>query len=998
MANKPLDFQTATVEHVLEAYCHGQKRVLVADEAGLGKTTVASAVVSKVREKLHKEVVEDDGIYCVVYVCSNLQIAQQNIETLSCDGERVDLSQSRLSMQHLVYYEKKARIQNNGNDMLVLSLTPATSFKMTCGIGSVDERALMYACLSLLPMFADGDEAFLQGLSSLFVGTAYKSWPEKSRFYYDKVRQSCLSEYRETIIKAMELCLNASCSDGCTIRDKLIAFCSAKHDDTWNNESNDFVSKLRKMFADISLEVMKPDLVIMDEFQKFSSLIDFDSKDTEEKLVASKFFANKDAYILLLSATPYKPYTTLEELNENNNDEQYENFHKLMHFLYCDDFVSAHFKKVWREYSSSLKRIGVDDINIIKQKHDAAEAMLYHVMSRTERLNEGIIKESCPDIGCYVTSGDIMSFVQMQNLVNACRKFDKRIGSAPVDYTKSAAFQLSFMDYYKLKERISNVWKFVAGKGINDNCLLLDESSVKNYRLKDYGNARLAFAMNEIFGGEKDANGVETLLWVPASHPYYKQQRKNVFTRNSDFSKYLVFSSWGMVPKMLACLLSYESERRLYKRAYHGETYFSDAKKSLLRDGDKVKSFSVLGTVSTYLADLYNPAEWCGEQLTTIKKSLKRALRQKLSCYKGKTVNRKSSVDIYNLLLSLDGASAEVINIPADIEDVLAGMAIGSPAICLYRTFRNMGDESAKVHAEDVAHAMLGIFNNKYGIAAVRCNSRNGGNYFLNVVDYCIQGNLQAVLDEFVHMIGEGKSPDAVADRIKESFVDSSVQPVNTLRSFGTDKKMNMRKHFALDYGNGSQTEKDVEHAINVRTAFNSPFRPFVLASTSVGQEGLDFHWYCRKMIHWNLPSNPQSLEQREGRINRYKCLSVRRNVAKLFPETFSWNEMFSKAAEELRGNFSEMVPYWYLPTDDAAFHGIKVEKIERIVPMYPFSEDESRYSRLIKVLSLYRLTMGQPRQEELLKLLAGSLEKGDAKKLLFDLSPYSRMWRNNGN
>ena len=108
MKNKPLDFQAATAEHVLEAYKKGQKRVLVADEAGLGKTTVASEVVRRVKEQLSKDVLEDDGLYCIVYVCCNLQIAQQNIDTLSDDGAKVDLSQSRLSMQHFVYYSKKA--------------------------------------------------------------------------------------------------------------------------------------------------------------------------------------------------------------------------------------------------------------------------------------------------------------------------------------------------------------------------------------------------------------------------------------------------------------------------------------------------------------------------------------------------------------------------------------------------------------------------------------------------------------------------------------------------------------------------------------------------------------------------------------------------------------------------------------------------------------------------------------------------------------------------
>ena len=100
---------------------------------------------------------------------------------------------------------------------------------------------------------------------------------------------------------------------------------------------------------------------------------------------------------------------------------------------------------------------------------------------------------------------------------------------------------------------------------------------------------------------------------------------------------------------------------------------------------------------------------------------------------------------------------------------------------------------------------------------------------------------------------------------------------------------------------------------------------------------------------------------------------------------------MFSKALYELKGNNPEMVPFWYLPLNDERFKGIKTEKIERIVPMYPMSEDESRYSRLIKVLSLYRLTMGQPRQEELVQMLEGKISQHQIKQLLFDLSPFSR-------
>lgn len=65
---------------------------------------------------------------------------------------------------------------------------------------------------------------------------------------------------------------------------------------------------------------------------------------------------------------------------------------------------------------------------------------------------------------------------------------------------------------------------------------------------------------------------------------------------------------------------------------------------------------------------------------------------------------------------------------------------------------------------------------------------------------------------------------------------------------------------------------------------------------------------------------------------------------------------------------------------------------------MFPFSKDEVNYQRLIKVLSIYRLTMGQARQEELVNYILNSeFDDNEIHSLFFDLSPYSRTgeeWR----
>jgi hypothetical protein len=55
-------------------------------------------------------------------------------------------------------------------------------------------------------------------------------------------------------------------------------------------------------------------------------------------------------------------------------------------------------------------------------------------------------------------------------------------------------------------------------------------------------------------------------------------------------------------------------------------------------------------------------------------------------------------------------------------------------------------------------------------------------------------------------------------------------------------------------------------------------------------------------------------------------------------------------------------------------------------------SKDEISYERLIKILSLYRLTLGQARQEELLEYLFKEIKHPEElKKLFIDLSPFSR-------
>lgn len=202
-----------------------------------------------------------------------------------------------------------------------------------------------------------------------------------------------------------------------------------------------------------------------------------------------------------------------------------------------------------------------------------------------------------------------------------------------------------------------------------------------------------------------------------------------------------------------------------------------------------------------------------------------------------------------------------------------------------------------------------------------------------------------------------------------------------------------MRVHFAARFGDeASEEEKSLVRSGQVRSAFNSPFWPFVLATTSVGQEGLDFHTYCHAVVHWNLPSNPVDLEQREGRVHRYKGHAVRKILAATHAgsgissaERDPWAQMFRDAVAKRPTGDTDLTPFWIFNTPAGA-------KIERHVPALPLSKDVSRLEALRKSLAIYRMVFGQIRQDDLLAFLLSRFPEDEierlAQELRIDLTP----------
>jgi hypothetical protein len=278
--------------------------------------------------------------------------------------------------------------------------------------------------------------------------------------------------------------------------------------------------------------------------------------------------------------------------------------------------------------------------------------------------------------------------------------------------------------------------------------------------------------------------------------------------------------------------------------------------------------------------------------------------------------------------------------------------------------------------AFELADGIRTLFNRTESIALLTTLYGDEPNYWQSVLAYCADGNLQAVLDEYLYQLWSETGGAELDDRgllevTRRAVGAMALRPARYEARDTTPERAEipLMARFALRYGGKYATDADEQGGVRqseVRAAFNSPFAPFVLASTSVGQEGIDFHWWSHSVIHWNLPSNPVDFEQREGRVNRYAGHAVRKNVGEAhWPNVLAsddpstWRAAFDAASRDVANEFS---PWWVYPGS---------ARIHRVLATYPLSRDIDRYERLRSALTLYRLTLGQPRQEDMIDMLA---------------------------
>ncbi|MDZ5446070.1 helicase-related protein [Micromonospora sp. 4G57] len=992
------DFQRATVAHVIDRYFGTEptRRFLVADETGLGKSVVARGVIAQTLQRLQ----DDTSVerVDVIYVCSNQDVARQNIGRLRVTPDETVTLSSRLTLLAKHAHQLNAATVAAGKPINLVAFTPGTSFDQGWRTGTAEERALLFLLLEQANSW-DGWRT-RAALRALQAGVAN---PERFKRHCDRLREQLEGKLDPTITgeflrRARQRGLLDEFDallDGIGRRPAL--------PNALQEKARKLTGDLRTALATAGVEVLEPDLIILDEFQRFRELLDPNGGEGAE--LARHLFDYRAARVLLLSATPYKPFTFAEEIAAG--EDHYSDFRQVLRFLSDDESWHADVTKAFEGYRDALVRgEPCGDLR------DWLRGLLLRVMCRTERPalgQDGMLREHV-SLANDVDAADVRSYVSM-------RRIAKAVGAPmTVEYWKSAPYFLNFLDGYQLGDKVRAA---LDGQPHPDvpallaSAHLLDAKVISRREPVDLGNGRL----RQLAAGTVD-RGWWRLLWLPPSLPYHALGEPFAAAAREGITKRLLFSSWNATPTAVAGLLSYEAERRL-GRAGEGHRHLD-----YRMEHGRPAAMNALALFWPHpaLAALCDPLALARQRpdetapLDEFEREVRERLRARTSGDAAPT--ELSPAEPWELVFQWPDAdpgvedAAAALGTSADEEgaatgldrhvararelasqaryptaehldrllDSVAAIGLHGPGNIAWRALSRLIHTDSTVTpaghwraAALLANGLRSLFNRPESAQLLESLSM-GQVYWQAVLRYCAAGGLQAVLDEHLHTLRSGASDTRLDDdelyRLAEEARQAIASRPSTYEAFDPrhpGQPIKLPGRFALRYGGRGEEQSQVNRKETVRRAFNSPFWPFVVATTSAGQEGIDFHQWCSAVVHWNTPANPVDFEQREGRVHRFGGHAVRRNVAAAHrtealrsPEPDVWKALYD-AARAVSGELGDFAPYWVFPGP---------AKIERHILPYPLSRDQAKLDRLKSDLVMYRLAFGQPRQEDLLNLL----------------------------
>ena len=834
----------------------------------------------------------------------------------------------RLSMQHL--YTAESSQFSLGNTVQFESLTPETSFNIGKGKGTYQERALIFATLAVWfsknPPMPDWLETVVKDKFKSAEGPRF--W-EAYRSYLGRL-ESLDGEVIDKMVQKEQL--------------EEITEHVSKRTDSLKDENiyEGFIKKARKAFVENNVKhFLNYDLVIMDEFQNFSELIGCDGKKkkSEAYQIANALLNKKDCKVLLLSATPFSIDNCIPEGGEEEPDDTalslddrkpsgntFDHFKQLVRFMTDPDTDPKDWLEKWNEHRDNPVecRKLMHKIGIFRTERNAASR-------HSPVIEQDLAEDLVPDFAARLHTN-----IFMKKDHTYCSAYGD---STPYPLVFGAGYQFSrkpeeggylpkaLGEYYSqtallaVQENIIN--DIAAARKGNGNETRLKQLKEEWDRVKEkIGNpVPLPDKDKRLFLKKEDLDGSHS---VETGHARFEALKKDLLkAQKGGFST----ASMLWIPP---CDPSHE-----LRGAFAGRKGFS---KTLI-----FSHYQMTPLAFTYLL--------CNEAGARIKQTEQE--KQKISFH-----------------ISF-GDKSEISGAGNDVTVTVKFPGQGKQ----YPEY----PDTAKAFSE----YFTDLFSESVGIAAVR-SVHSDCEYVKAVIAYCEDGCFCDMLAEYTGLLAAelGGSDAKMAHAVKKVKEFKISNPkLNLLEeNWLTPQQIQAANQFAVGLFSENENGSDlVRRMANIKNAFNSPFWPFVFTSTSIGAEGIDLHWYARNIVHWYAPARPLDIEQREGRVLRYRCHALRLNE--------SLGAVEEKCVEEKwigSGMFGKQLNYFADKEGDGeeeCYHVIRKTCFE------PESGEKDWFERGKKIVAVYRSVLGTSSADELLK--KGELAAGGTEAAVLDLSPW---------
>jgi hypothetical protein len=885
-------FQLDTVDFVLSKL-NSRSTYAIADEVGLGKTRVVAEIALRLVQQRPYH-----NTHIVFYIAPAFELINQNRDAIEsyirreCEARNIKRDvlsfTSRLTrIDHdIVEHGKSERPR-----VLVIGLSPETSFKVN-GKGSLAEREILAARLT------------------------YGRWAERRgqiEDYFWCLEGKPSKEFRERIEKH-RLSLNGD--DARTLQadpqierflEELFLLSVNKPQGQAAKAIRDIVGKIRNRAVEKWLERSEfCTLLILDEWHRYKKVC-FE-KPLLRKMI-EKVRGHTRTKMLLVSATPFS--VNFEDQEGGSTVRRKDDFKDLFELYYGEAEAPRkydRFLEIQNRYLTSVEALLRGADQTIDIERSAYQEALHQICVRTERPHP-------------LTQG------KDENLLLTGQMPDWR------SLSRSLASLLKKAGPHDCRGPVSQLWADGHKFFENSEYKISKQAATKDIPGDHWKLEQLRAVITNEYRGDALHSSKRPPLWLSS---YTKAEKHLVFTEYTFLPeeisrglKYGALSSsatksgsvLGTFPMPQKGSKRHSVEKSNLQKNIHWIYFypwiaFETGRVPHLSPGDLLKILSGAMTLADAVIGI---ERYFGAMDPTCLKRIDARARI-IKAVPSATLTpllRKEFAKVF-----CEGAEgSEFPGVILSRAASTSGLIGGSE-----RNYLEFAAGLMRLFASPEARCLAAHWQKK------RRASRARNFYVSFALWYSQRYSLGAVLTEYFHLVLANTSgPD-------KAFIEA-VSAIGLRRaSNGSRCARPFQDRKEGDGQDGDGMEK--ASVKSLRNAFNSPFPPFVLVSTSVGQEGLDFHRYCDRVIHWSPPSSPSALQQREGRVDRFRSLQNRKvDSRSVVPDEAGFSPDFISLDR----------------------NGNRLNKTQRFVLALPLSAQAARWKRCLQRLYYSNVLIGVP-------------------------------------